>query len=196
MKYMRVVIRTMVVCFGVVAIALSISGCAASAGSSSSSVSSAKVTSSASSSSQVLSAVSAPVTVIGEGSTEVQVTNATGYDVVGVRIKSASSESFTDKDSFSGVQFSNGQTVTLAFTQEAGAQAYDVVLLTASDAKIGVKNIDLVHAKDIVFHFDQGIGYITYTDTTTGATVDNRDTAERANNSGSELPADAESQEG
>ncbi len=106
-----------------------------------------------------------------------EVTNATGYDVIGVRVKLSSDESYSDANSFDGFTFANGSTVQLSFDATGGDTSYDVLLLTSVDSKIAVRNIKLVSLKGIAFHFDQGIGFITYTDPASGEGADNRDEA-------------------
>lgn len=159
--------------------------------------SSASSTGSASSAAKApASSSAAAVPTIGAGDTTVRVTNETGSDVIGVRIKPAGDASYTAENSFDGFVFADGSSVDLSFTKQPDTQSYDVLLLTSEDSKIAVRNIDLVDTKDIVFHFDEGIGYITYTDTTTGESFDNRAEAIDAEENATVVPRDLETQRG
>lgn len=142
--------------------------------------SSATTSSSAISSSELeLSVASSDLPVIGAGDTTVQVKNETGSDIIGLRIKPAGDASYTAENSFDGFVFENGSSVDLSFTKQPGVQSYDVLLLTAEDSKIAVRDIDLVGTKDIVLHFEEGVGFITYTDAATGESFDNRSRGHR-----------------
>lgn len=133
---------------------------------------------------------------IGAGTSTIQVLNETGYDIIGLRIKPSSQESYDAKNSFDGFVFANGETADLSFTPQAGANAYDVVLLTAEDSKIAVRNVDLLERKNITFRFEEGIGYITYTDASTGQTVDNRAEALDSEETAAIVPDDLKTQQG
>ena len=50
--------------------------------------------------------------------------------------------------------------------------------------------------KDIVFHFEEGIGFITYTDAATGESFDNRAEAADAEEDAPVVPHDLETQKG
>lgn len=134
--------------------------------------------------------------VIGAGDTTVQVTNETGSDIVGLRIKPASQESYDTQNSFDGFVFSNGETVDLCFDKVAGATGYDVVLLTAEDSKIAVRGIALADSKDLTFRFEDGIGFVSYVDAVTGQTVDNRASAIDAEENATVVPDDLKTQQG
>ena len=134
--------------------------------------------------------------VIGSGDTTVQVKNETGYDIIGVRIKPVSQVDYGAENSFDGFTFENGETVDLSFTQEKATSSYDVLLLTSEDSKIAVRNIELVNARNIVFHFEEGIGYISYTDPKTGAPHDNMADATDAEENAAIVPSDLETQKG
>lgn len=171
-------------------------GCAqqqASTQSVSSAASASTSTSSASSSSASAQDV---VPVIGAGDTVVQVRNETGYDIEGVRIKAASAKDYTAENSFDGFVFEDGSTVDLSFDKVANADSYDVLLLTTEDSKIAIRDIDLVNTRDIVFHFEEGIGYITYTDATTGESFDNWANAVDAEEDAVIVPNDLQTQKG
>ena len=154
MKRMQVTVCTLAVCLGVATLGFGASACSGSNASSSSSVSSVQISSSAASSASSSSSASKQIATLGQGPAKVQVTNATGYDVTGIRVKAVGEEDFSDTNTFGGLAFSNGQTATLAYTGTSDAQAYDVMLLTSVDSKISVKSIDLAHMQDIAFHFD------------------------------------------
>lgn len=134
--------------------------------------------------------------VIGSGDTTVQVKNETGYDIIGVRIKPVSQVDYGAENSFDGFTFENGETVDLSFTQEKATSSYDVLLLTSEDSKIAVRNIELVNARNIVFHFEEGIGYISYTDPKTDAPHDNMADATDAEENAAIVPSDLETQKG
>lgn len=137
---------------------------------------------------------SSAYSVVGTGDASSLVTNATGYDVVGIRIKPASASEYTAQNTFDGFEFKEGDTVELRFTEDDAATSYDVLLLTSKDSKIAVRNIDLVNAKDIVFHFEEGIGFITYTDQATGESFDNQADAIEAEENEEVIAADLISQ--
>lgn len=141
--------------------------------SSSGSVSSATAGSSAPA--QASSAASAPA--IGAGDVTVEVGNATGYDITGIRIKPVSQDAYSPENSFEGFVFGDKSTAALSFTGAAQGGNYDVLLLTSVDSKIAVRDIDLAHLKNISFRFEQGVGFITYTDAASGEGADNRDQA-------------------
>lgn len=134
--------------------------------------------------------------VIGSGDTTVQVKNETGYDIIGVRIKPVSQVDYGSENSFDGFTFENGETVDLSFTQEKATSSYDVLLLTSEDSKIAVRNIELANAQDIVFHFEEGVGYISYTDPKTDALLDNMADAIDAEENAATVPSDLETQKG
>jgi hypothetical protein len=119
-------------------------------------------------------------TEIGSGNTTVEVKNATGYDISGVSVKVSSEEDYPADNSFDGFLYANGLTVKLSFTADDAVASYDVLLTTKDDSLIAVRDIDLVNAKDITFHFDNGIGYITYTDASSGETVDTEESAQQS----------------
>lgn len=131
---------------------------------------------SASSSSSASSSVS-NIPSIGQGNTSVEVTNETGYDITGVRVKLHSDENYSDANSFDGFTFADGSTVKLNFDASGEDASYDVLLLTSVDSKIAVRDIKLTSLKGIAFRFDQGIGFITYTDPVSGEGADNRSEA-------------------
>lgn len=149
---------------------------ASSVGSSSSSISSSSTSSSTSSSS---SASSSPAEVlkIGAGDVTVRVSNGTGYDITGIRIKPSSAESYSSENSFDGFTFADGTTADVSFAGIAEGQNYDVLLLTSVDSKIAVRDINLAGLKNIAFRFEEGVGFITFTDPTSGGESDNRDQA-------------------
>lgn len=136
------------------------------------------------------------LSVIGSGDTTVQVKNETGYDIIGVRIKPVSQIDYGSENSFDGFTFENGETVDLSFTQEKATSSYDVLLLTSEDSKIAVRNIELANARDIVFHFEEGVGYISYTDPKTGALLDSMADAIDAEENAATVPSDLETQKG
>lgn len=136
------------------------------------------------------------LSVIGSGDTTVQVKNETGYDIIGVCIKPVSQVDYGSENSFDGFTFENGETVDLSFTQEKATSSYDVLLLTSEDSKIAVRNIELANARDIVFHFEEGVGYISYTDPKTGALLDSMADAIDAEESAATVPSDLETQKG
>lgn len=180
---------------GIFALALMVCGCMQS--STTPSGSSATTSSSAISSSSSSSAVaSSDLPVIGAGDTTVQVKNETGSDIIGLRIKPVGDASYTAENSFDGFVFENGSSVDLSFTKQPGVQSYDLLLLTAEDSKIAVRDIDLVGTKDIVLHFEEGIGFITYTDAATGESFDNRAEAIDAEEDAPAVPHDLETQKG
>lgn len=180
---------------GIFALALMVCGCMQS--STTPSGSSATTSSSAISNSSSSSAVaSSDLPVIGAGDTTVQVKNETGSDIIGLRIKPVGDTSYTAENSFDGFVFENGSSIDLSFTKQPGVQSYDVLLLTAEDSKIAVRDIDLVGTKDIVLHFEEGIGFITYTDAATGESFDNRAEAIDAEEDAPAVPHDLETQKG
>lgn len=134
--------------------------------------------------------------MIGTGTSSVQVSNETGYDVIGVRIKPVGAKQFTDENSFDGFVFSDGSTVMLCYDEVPTAKVYDIVLLTSNDSKIGVKGVDLAHAKDITFRFEEGIGFVTFTDPQTGEGADTRDAAIDSELDSDALPSDLEGDRG
>lgn len=158
--------------------------------------------SSASSRAESSSTASAPdavglaVPAIGAGDTTVQVTNETGYDVIGIKVKSEDEASYPTANSFDGFVFEDGSTIDLSFTRTAGEDDYDVLLLTSEDSKIAVRDIELAGLRDITFRFEEGIGYITYTDATTGKTLDNRADAMDEETDAPTVPYDLETQRG
>lgn len=194
MKRTRTTLVITICCVGLFALALTICGCMqGEAPEKDASTSSAAAPAASSSSSPVPSPA---VAAIGAGDTTVQVRNETGSDIIGVRIKPAGDGSYTAENSFDGFVFENGTSVDLSFTRQPDTRSYDVLLLTAEDSKIAVRDIDLADTKDIVFHFDEGIGYITYTDSATGESADNRAEAIDAEEDAPTVPRDLETQKG
>lgn len=126
----------------------------------------------------------------------VQVRNETGYDVIGIRIKASDATQYSAENSFDGFNFENGTVVDLSFTPAQAATRYDVLLLTSEDSKIAVRDIDLVNTKNIVFHFEEGVGFITYTDADTGEAADNRAEALDAEEDVDMTVSDLETQKG
>ena len=126
----------------------------------------------------------------------IEVSNATGSDIVAVCIKAAGSDDYSQENSINGLSFANGETMSLAFHEVSDVRAYDVMLITSDDAKISVKNIDLVSAQDITFCFEEGLGYITYTDPVTGEKKDTLEAAANAEENSQDVPSDLESQVG
>lgn len=179
-------------CLALCALALAIAGCGQNTTSTSASPASSASTSS--SSSAVGSEPSIPV--IGSGDTTVQVRNETGYDIIGIRIKAADAQEYSADNSFDGFNFENGDVIDLSFTRADAASSYDVVLLTSEDSKIAVRDIDLIDTKNIAFHFEEGIGYISYTDAKTGESVDNRAHALDAEEDADVVVSDLETQRG
>lgn len=147
---------------------------------------------SGSSQSPSASSSSSSVETIGSGATCVQVSNETGYDIVGVRIKPANAKQFTEENSFKGFDFADGSMVRLCFTEMPETQAYDIVLLTANDSKIGVRGVDLTHVEDITFRFEEGVGFVTFKDPQTGEGADTRDISIESELDSDELPSDLE----
>lgn len=195
MKRFRTTLVITICCIGIFALALLVCGCMQS-GTTTSSNSATTSSSTASSSISSSAVASSGLPVIGAGDTTVQVKNETGSDIIGLRIKPAGDASYTAENSFDGFVFENGSSVDLSFTKQPGAQRYDVVLLTAEDSKIAVRDINLVDTKDIVFHFEEGIGFITYTDAATGESFDNRAEAIDAEEDAPVVPHDLETQKG
>lgn len=136
------------------------------------------------------------VPVVGAGDVTVRVRNETGYDVIGVRIKDSGATQYTAANSFDGFDFASGTDAGLSFTSVPAASRYDVLLLTSEDSKIAVRDIDLENNKNIVFHFEEGIGFITYTDAETGEAVDNRAEAIDAEDAADAVSSDLETQQG
>ncbi len=175
------------------------SSAASSASSSSSSAALSAAGNASSSSASSTSAAASNLPSIGQGSTSVEVTNATGYDITGVRVKLHSDEGYSDANSFDGFTFADGSTVKLNIDASGEDASYDVLLLTSVDSKIAVRDIKLTSLKGIAFHFDQGIGFITYTDPVSGEGADNRDEArsgEKADAQGDKKTHDTENQAG
>lgn len=148
-------------------------GLSAQSVSSSSSASSSSVASSSSASSSSSSSSAKANT----GTVDVKVTNGTGYDISGVRIKPTAQEDYTDEGSYYGLAFANGTATEFSLKDVKEGQNYDVMLLTTADSKIPVRDIDLAGLKNITFRFEDGIGFITYTDPVSGEGADNRDEA-------------------
>lgn len=193
MKRTRIVATILVACLGLCALALVMAGCG-QATTSASSTSQASMGSSSASSSVASDELAIPV--IGSGDTTVQVKNETGYDIIGIRIKSSSQAEYSAENSFDGFNFSNGSSVSLSFTRAHSTSSYDVLLLTSEDSKIAVRDINLIDTKDMVFHFDEGVGYISYTDADTGESVDNRMQALDAEDDADITASDLETQKG
>ena len=194
MKRFRTTLVITVCCVGLFALALTVCGCMQGGTPEKSAVTSSAATSSAAPSNSAAPVPTVPV--IGAGDTTVQVRNETGSDIIGVRINPAGDASYTAENTFDGFVFENGTSVDLSFTRQPETQSYDVLLLTAEDSKIAVRDIDLVDTKDIVFHFDEGIGYITYTDASTGQELDNRAEAIGAEEDAPAVSRDLETQRG
>lgn len=141
------------------------------------------------------SAASVSLPTIGEGASAMQATNQTGYDIIGVRVKASDQKSYAPEDSFDGSLFGNGETVDILYDQIPGAVTYDVLLLTSEDSKIAVRGIDVDNAENLVFHFEDGLGFVTYTDRKTGKAADNKAAALSMEN-GDVVPYDVIHQEG
>lgn len=193
MKRTRIVATILVACLGLCALALVMAGCG-QATTSASSTSQASMGSSSASPSVASDELAIPV--IGSGDTTIQVKNETGYDITGIRIKPSSQADYSAENSFDGFNFSNGSCVDLSFTRAHATPTYDVLLLTSEDSKIAVRDINLIDTKDMVFHFDEGIGYISYTDADTGESVDNRMQALDAEDDADITASDLETQKG
>lgn len=193
MKRTRIVATILVACLGLCALALVMAGCG-QATTSASSTSQASMGSSSASSSVANDELAIPV--IGSGDTTIQVKNETGYDIIGIRIKPSSQAEYSAENSFDGFNFSNGSSVSLSFTRARSTSSYDVLLLTSEDSKIAVRDINLIDTKDMVFHFDEGVGYISYTDADTGESVDNRMQALDAEDDADITASDLETQKG
>lgn len=193
MKRTRIVATILVACLGLCALALVMAGCG-QATTSASSTSQASMGSSSASSSVAGDELAIPV--IGSGNTTIQVKNETGYDIIGIRIKPSSQAEYSAENSFDGFNFSNGSSVSLSFTRAQSTSSYDVLLLTSEDSKIAVRDINLIDTKDMVFHFDEGVGYISYTDADTGESVDNRMQALDAEDDADITVSDLETQKG
>lgn len=193
MKRTRIVATILVACLGLCALALVMAGCG-QATTSASSTSQASMGSSSASSSVAGDELAIPV--IGSGDTTIQVKNETGYDIIGIRIKPSSQAEYSAENSFDGFNFSNGSSVSLSFTRAQSTLSYDVLLLTSEDSKIAVRDINLIDTKDMVFHFDEGVGYISYTDADTGESVDNRMQALDAEDDADITASDLETQKG
>lgn len=144
-------------------------------------------------------------TVIGVGSASVSVKNDTGLDFTTVSVKATADSSYADDHTFDNVNFANGDTKTLKFNPIGAAAAtangtttqhYDVRLTTADDSIAVITDIDLPNLKDIVFKYENGIGYITYTDASTGQSTNNQSTAieQAQTDAQTALPPDAASQ--
>lgn len=117
-------------------------------------------------------------TQIGEGDTTVEVTNETGADVVELAVRPAGADDFDKANSFSGFRFAQGSTVELSFTAAGGeAPLYDVMLIRSDNVTVMVRDIDLENLADLAFHYDNGIGYASYTDASSGETTDNEEQA-------------------
>lgn len=193
MKRTRIVATILVACLGLCVLALVMAGCG-QATTSASSTSQASMGSSSASSSVTSDELATPV--IGSGDTTIQVKNETGYDIIGIRIKPSSQAEYSAENSFDGFNFSNGSSVSLSFTRAQSTSSYDVLLLTSEDSKIAVRDINLIDTKDMVFHFDEGVGYISYTDADTGESVDNRMQALDAEDDADITVPDLETQKG
>lgn len=193
MKRTRIVATILVACLGLCALALVMAGCGQTT-TSASSTSQASMGSSSASSSVTSDELATPV--IGSGDTTIQVKNETGYDIIGIRIKPSSQAEYSAENSFDGFNFSNGSSVSLSFTRAQSTSSYDVLLLTSEDSKIAVRDINLIDTKDMVFHFDEGVGYISYTDADTGESVDNRMQALDAEDDADITASDLETQKG
>lgn len=193
MKRTRIVATILVACLGLCALALVMAGCG-QATTSALSTSQASMGSSSASSSVASDELAIPV--IGSGDTTIQVKNETGYDIIGIRIKPSSQAKYSAENSFDGFNFSNGSSVSLSFTRAQSTSSYDVLLLTSEDSKIAVRDINLIDTKDMVFHFDEGVGYISYTDADTGESVDNRMQALDAEDDADITASDLETQKG
>ena len=193
MKRTRIVATILVACLGLCALALVMAGCG-QATTSASSTSPASMGSSSASPSVASDELAIPV--IGSGDTTIQVKNETGYDIIGIRIKPSSQAEYSAENSFDGFNFSNGSSVSLSFTRAHSTSSYDVLLLTSEDSKIAVRDINLIDTKDMVFHFNEGVGYISYTDADTGESVDNRMQALDAEDDADITASDLETQKG
>lgn len=193
MKRTRIVATILVACLGLCALALVMAGCG-QATTSASSTSQASMGSSSASPSVASDELAIPV--IGSGDTTIQVKNETGYDIIGIRIKPSSQAEYSAENSFDGFNFSNGSSVSLSFTRAHSTSSYDVLLLTSEDSKIAVRDINLIDTKDMVFHFNEGVGYISYTDADTGESVDNRMQALDAEDDADITASDLETQKG
>ena len=105
---------------------------------------------------------------------QVEVTNQTGYDFVGVKVKGANEEAFDDARTYE-LTLGNGATATVAFAAADGAQGvYDFVFITQNDSHIGFNGVNIATMKNIVLQFEQGIGYVSYTNEA-GEQLSNKD---------------------
>lgn len=120
--------------------------------------SSSSVSSAQSSSSQTGSEQAAELETV-----QVELTNDTGYDFVRMLVKSAGAAQY-DPDQAYDVSFANGAHETFSIEVDPNVDTHDFMFVTEDDSRIGADGVNLATMHDITLQFEDGFGFVTYTD--------------------------------
>ena len=145
-------------------------------------------------------AIAALVADFGQGDMTVELTNKTGMDIVGIAVRPAGAADFAAENTFGDIDFPADATARLSFTSATSADGsdptYDVQLTTAEGRTFLIRNVALGSLSDASVCLEGEIAYISYTDPTTGETVDDKDEQVQANVDNTGTTYDQETQTG
>lgn len=94
---------------------------------------------------------------------QVELTNNTGYDFVRMQVKSAGAAQY-DPDQAYDVSFANGAHETFSIEVDPNVDTHDFMFVTEDDSRIGADGVNLATMHDITLRFEDGFGFVTYTD--------------------------------
>lgn len=145
-------------------------------------------------------AIAALVADFGQGDMTVELTNKTGMDIVGMAVRPAGAAYFAAENTFGDIDFPADATARLSFTSATSTDGsdptYDVQLTTAEGRTFLIRNVALGSLSDASVCLEGEIAYISYTDPTTGETVDDKDEQAQANVDNTGTTYDQETQTG
>lgn len=93
-------------------------------------------------------------------------TNGTGFDIDALSLKAADSATYADDHTYDIEDVADGAMGNVTFAQiiEDGnpVELYDILLTTTDGGYIEIFDVNPLSSEDLVFRFEDGIGYIEY----------------------------------
>lgn len=109
---------------------------------------------------------------IGKGAVSVEIVNATGYDINSLSIMPSNQSDYATDATYTNFLFKDGATADLSYAKsDDPSQQYDLKFKTTGDGTIAVSNVSFTNVSNLTIRFDEGFGYVTYVETTTGKAV-------------------------
>lgn len=111
--------------------------------------------------------------------TSIEVSNETGYEIASIALRASGDTNYAEGLTFNGLNIVNGQTAHISFNKivrdGTPVTSYDVKALTPNQGIMEFRNVDLLNLHNLCLKFDEGVGYVSYTDASSGQTADTKD---------------------